>query len=289
MNINSRVRRPARREANIQPTAPTTTVAPTPPPTKAPPELPLDKTRVGDKYVKELLLSEASIKTIQAAMQNGTPEAALGLINSARQHIQLSKEKRKLLMCSPKSIYLSVLMAARLGLDFLADECYLVAMTRWEKDEKGEPRAAGWYAVCWPGYKGLIQIASRAGYLLDVQEVRENDSLEVWAGTDNVIKHRIGFEGRGELKGVYCVVRNKDAKVLHIETIERAELEIIKSRSDTWNDWFGQMSRKTVIKRSVKVLPRSTEQFRLVTAVEKCIDDGQDVNDLIDDADHGTT
>jgi phage RecT family recombinase len=263
-------------------------VAPTQPPAKAPPELPLDTTKVGDKYVKELLLSPASLQSIQAAMQNGTLEAAKELVNSARQYIQLSKEKRKLLMCSPKSIYLAVRMAAKLGLDFLSDECYLVAMTKWAKDEKGEPRPAGFYAACWPGYKGLILIASRAGYHLDVQEVRENDSLEIWAGTENIIKHKIGFDGRGDLKGVYCVVRNKDAKVLHIETIERAELELIKSRSDIWNDWFGPMSRKTVIKRAVKVLPRPTEQFKLVTAVEKCLDEGQDANDLLDEGDHGT-
>lgn len=272
MNPIPPTRRPARRQANSQPTPP-------PPPATTPPPPPPEREKTGLPRIRELLSKhkEAIARVIPANITL----TAEGLIQNALQMIQTHDEKRKLMLCSPSSVLYSVICAARLGLDLAGDACYLVPMAKHEKDRStGEPTIVGHYCVAWPSYKGLVTVAARAGFFIDSQVVYENDTIEVLAGTDNRITHKIGFGSRGKMIGVYCVVRDVSARVLRIETMDNDDLDQVRQRTRVWKDWEGEMARKSVVKRAAKWLPKDHPDFRLVAALEQRVDEGKDLSDL---------
>ena len=275
---NARGRRPARRRANTQPT-------PAAPANSLPVQPVQPSNKVGMKYITELL--NAKLPAIAKVIPPGLGITAEGLVQNALQQIVTAADRRKLMMSSPHTVLYSILCAARLGLDFVADQAYLVAMTKWEKDpESGQKVAAGTYTVLWPGYKGLISIAARAGFALTTQEVRENDVCNIVAGTENKIDHKVGFGPRGNTVGVYCVIRNKATnEVVGIEVMGNEDLEKVDTNTAIWRAFPGEMGRKSVIKRAVKWLPKDHADLRLVSTVEQRIDNEEPLDGLLPEVD----
>jgi phage RecT family recombinase len=260
-----RVRKPAIRQTN-------TTPPPAPPAVPTRQEIP----KTGAKAMAELL------KTKRDAIARVIPPASnLKADNLIQNVLQYVMRDRRLLCCTPYSVLDATLVAASTGLDVIADQAYLIPIEKKRKDDRGNEQHECWIASFWPSYKGLLTVAARAGFSLDVQEVREGDVIEIAAGTENRIIHKIPFSQRGGVIGVYCVVRNANNQVTHIERMDNTDLDAVRKNTEPWKAFFGEMSRKSVAKRAYKWLPKDNPQVRLLAEVDKRIDEEQDMSDLV--------
>lgn len=130
-------------------------------------------------------------------------------------------------------------------------------------------------------YMGLIDIAVESGSILWAQAdlVYEGDSFEL-VGVDKAPIHkRDPFSTeRGAFRGVYVVAKTRDGDYL-TTTMSAADVDNIKNRSESvkggksspWFTDFGEMAKKTVVKRAYKYWPKSD---RLDQAIHHLNTDG---------------
>lgn len=128
-----------------------------------------------------------------------------------------------------------------------------------------------------PSYMGLVKILTDAGSVVAVRSVLicEHDEYEVFEGTSPGIRHRINLTNRGEVIGAYAVGTLANG-LQQFEIMSRADIDSIMRRSESvkagksspWNTDFGEMARKTVIRRLVKYLPKTDLPESSVRALE---------------------
>lgn len=121
----------------------------------------------------------------------------------------------------------------------------------------------GWIKqITWmPMVAGIIKRLATAGITIDAQLVHENDEFEQTLGDDAAIHHkapRLG-QSRGEIIGVYAIARLPNGMVMR-EVMDREQVEHVRAASRSkdggpWSQWWGEMARKTVIRRLAKRLP----------------------------------
>jgi len=166
----------------------------------------------------------------------------------------------KLADCHPASVFACVIQASQLGLrPGLMGECYLIPY----KDQ----------CTLQFGYQGLLELVRRSGLVESISAhlVHERDEFDVQWGTDPGIKHRPYLDGdAGPIRLVYAVARLKGGGT-HAELMTLHDIERIKARSQNvinaarygkqtpWDTDYGEMARKTVLRRICKFLPKSTD------------------------------
>lgn len=155
-----------------------------------------------------------------------------------------SKNRDKLLRCTPASIVQCVCQAAEYG--FALDDKFVYAIP--------------YGSVCTMtfDYKALVAVARRHGLILDAraQDVRENDYYKAW---DEDFKQHYKFEkansDRGAIVGAYCILAfpNGGHRFEHMGQDELKKVrESSKSpNSPAWVNWEGPMCKKAVIKRAL--------------------------------------
>lgn len=127
-------------------------------------------------------------------------------------------------------------------------------------------------------YKGLIKIATDAGSILWARaEVVHADDKFTYNGPAAMPEHHANpfKKDRGDVIGAYCIARTVDGDIL-TEVMDMAEIEKVraksmsynKKKSGPWVEWFGEMVRKTVIKRASKTWPYSSRMEKLHEAIE---------------------
>lgn len=127
-------------------------------------------------------------------------------------------------------------------------------------------------------YKGLIKIATDAGSILWARaEVVHADDKFTYNGPAAMPEHHANpfKKDRGDVIGAYCIARTVDGDVLtevmdmtEIEKIRGKSMSYAKKKSGPWVEWFGEMVRKTVIKRASKTWPYSSRMEKLHEAIE---------------------
>ena len=123
------------------------------------------------------------------------------------------------------------------------------------------------------GYKGMLELARRAGVTVQVHEIKQNDKFEYQYGLNPDLKHTPTFGERGPTIGYYCIWKSKDG-AFGMEVASKSEIEkFAKQKSKTYNDgpWqtdFDAMAKKTVIKQALKYAPLSVELEEAVNADE---------------------
>ena len=266
-------RRPANRGANSQPPAPQQgKSAPASPPAQ------VVKPESNFTEIKALLLQKAD--AIRRVIPQDVQITAEGLIQSALQYMSSAKDRR-LLVCTPKSVLYSVITCAALGLDFIDGQAHLISMEK-KKNVDGQWTVEYIYCAFWPGYKGLLEVAGRAGYLMDPHEVKANDIYDCFLGTRNEVIHNVGFGERGDTQGFYCVVRNAANHVVRIERLCKADVDAVKQDTDPWKKHYDSMGLKTVVKRAFKFVPKTTRATKLMARVEEKLDAGEEDIDLVE-------
>ena len=112
-----------------------------------------------------------------------------------------------------------------------------------------------------PMVGGLIKRLAQSGITIDAQTVCEGDTFDYELGDDAKIVHKRPKLGtkRGEIIGAYAIARLANGMVMR-EVMDRSEIDQIRSASKSkdggpWSQWFGEMARKSVIRRLAKRLP----------------------------------
>jgi phage RecT family recombinase len=193
--------------------------------------------------------------------------------------IQSINKSAQLQKCSGESVLQAVLNIANVGLTLnpAAKEAYLIP--RWNS-------LTGSNEACLdPSYIGLVKLLTDTGSVTSMvcQLVYEGDTFEIdLANNTSPVIHKpeLSSSKRGAMKGVYALATLSDG-TRQVEWMDKDEVEQIRGRSETykafvagkiksctWASDFGEMSRKTVIKRIYKYLPRSEKAAVLDKAVE---------------------
>jgi recombination protein RecT len=189
-------------------------------------------------------------------------------ISFAIQNINRSAQLQK---CSRDSLLQAVVNVSNIGLTLnpAAKEAYLVP--RWNSLSKQMEASLD------PSYIGLSKLITDTGSVtaIPAQLVYDKDVFEMdLADNKKPVTHKVSFGDRGKLIGAYALatLANGDRQV---EFMELKDIEEIRDRSETykafkagkistctWVTDFGEMARKTVIKRIYKYLPR-TERMEI--------------------------
>jgi len=159
----------------------------------------------------------------------------------------------KLLNCDPQTLFGAVIQASQLGLEpgNALGQVYLLPY--------------GKTVQLIIGYKGMIDLARRSGQIISIEarSVHSNDDFSYSFGLNPDLKHTPAAGDRGELTHVYAVARLKDGG-LQWDVMSKTEVEEIRKISKAanngpWVTHFGEMAKKTVIRRLFKYLPVSVE------------------------------
>lgn len=138
-------------------------------------------------------------------------------------------------------------------------------------------------------YMGLMHIAQQSGAIKWCQSaiVRKNDKFKR-VGIDRAPEHEFNefatAEERGEMVGVYCVVKTDDGDYL-TNTMRIADVYAIRDRSEAyksgksspWSTDEEQMILKTVVKQAAKYWPR---RERLDAAIDYVNTEGGEGNNF---------
>jgi recombination protein RecT len=133
-------------------------------------------------------------------------------------------------------------------------------------------------AICLDvSYKGLIKLATDTGSMLWVRAdlVFASDKFR-YHGPAAAPEHEADVFGeRGEFVGVYCIAKTLEGDILaevmnakEIYQVRDTSMAWARKKAGPWKDWFGEMAKKTIIKRASKTWPRSDKNDRLAKAIE---------------------
>lgn len=224
------------------------------------------------------LVTRSNFQPIEKAMQEAgfTPEKVKQEISFAIQIINKSPQLQK---CSPASLQQAVLNVSNIGLTLntAAKESYLIP--RWNGVTKQMEASLD------PSYVGLVKLLTDAGSVKSMvcQLHYEADRFEIDLANNNqpvIHKPELNRSKRGEIVGVYALATLTDG-TRQVEYMSKEEVDEIKYRSETfkayeskkiqsctWVTDYGEMARKTVIKRIYKYLPRTERMQAVDKAVE---------------------
>lgn len=224
------------------------------------------------------LVTRSTFSNVEKAMQDAgfSVERVKQEISFAIQNINKSAQLQK---CSKESILQAVLNVSNIGLSLnpAAKESYLIP--RWNGLNNCME------ASFEPGYIGLVKLLTDAGSVTSMlcQLVHENDTFQIdLANNVNPVVHRpeLNKEKRGKTIGCYALATLPD-KTRQVEYMTIEEIFEIRERSETYKAWRdkkiksctwvtdeGEMSRKTVIKRIYKYLPRTERMQQIDNAVQ---------------------
>lgn len=144
-----------------------------------------------------------------------------------------------------------------------------------------------------PMIGGIYKKARNSGdiALLSAELVFEADEFHYELGFDRTIRHKPSLNGdRGAIRCVYAVVVMKDG-TRDLEVLTVADVEMIRkaskaSDSGPWAQWWGEMARKTAVRRLSKRIPMSADLERVVQRMDalyefedrKRLDSGPTIN-----------
>lgn len=210
---------------------------------------------------QELTIITKEIKALESRMISLLPkEVAQREISFALQHIAASPQLQK---CSIQSLQSAVFNIANIGLSLnpISKQAYLVP--KWDKS------AQCYVAKLEPSYVGLAKTLTDCGAVksLRTQLVYRNDVFECDLALGTIKHNPPGFDNRGDVTGCYSLAMLPDGQTM-LEMMSLQEVYDIRQRSDSyvsektrqyspWETSFGEMFRKSVIRRLYKYLPRT--------------------------------
>lgn len=181
---------------------------------------------------------------------------------------------------SKQSLQMAVLNVANIGLSLnpVLKLAYLVP--RWNRSTKSVECALE------PSYQGLVKLLTDTKSIVNVeaQIIWEGDEVVLdMATAQKVVKHVpyvLTQKEKGKMLGVYSLATLHDGSRT-VEVMSAAEVYEVRGRSESWQKfssgeikscvWHsdeGEMSRKTVIRRHFKYLPKSDAFERVAEAVK---------------------
>ena len=166
--------------------------------------------------------------------------------------------------CEPKTVVRTLLKGAFLGLDFFNGECYAIPYggnVQFQTDYKGEIKLAKRYSS-----NPIQDIYAKV--------VREGDDFEeiIENGKQTVSFHPKAFND-GDIKGAFAVCLYKDGGMIY-DTMSKTEIEHTRnafskaSNSKAWKESYGEMCKKTVLRRLCKLIDLNFDTAEAMQAFE---------------------
>ncbi len=132
-------------------------------------------------------------------------------------------------------------------------------------------------------YKGLRKIAIEKSIKpisnLYAQLIREGDELEeVIVNGEPSLNFKSVFGNKGAVIGVFAVCKYKDGSMIY-EVMTKDDIDACKAKSrdsGAWRDFYGEMAKKSAIRRLVKSVSISwidKEQYDAFVGTDEFIDD----------------
>lgn len=122
-----------------------------------------------------------------------------------------------------------------------------------------------------PMTAGILKKARNSGEIKSIAAhvVHENDRFEYRLGDDEAIVHEPLIIGdRGAPIAVYAIATTKSGgiyrEVMTVPEVEQVRAVSRMANGDPWKKWWGEMARKTVLRRLSKRLPMSTDLDDLI-------------------------
>ena len=122
-----------------------------------------------------------------------------------------------------------------------------------------------------PMIAGVMKKVRNSGELSSIEShlVHLNDKFSYRIGIDDAPIHEPDWFGdRGDIIGVYAVAKLKDgskvSEIMSIKQVEEVRAASRAANSGPWVTWWGEMARKTVLRRLSKRLPMSTDLDDLI-------------------------
>lgn len=163
--------------------------------------------------------------------------------------------------CEPSTVVRTLLKGAFLGLDFFAGECYAIPYgdkCSFQTDYKGEIKLAKKYSS-----NPIKDIYAKV--------VREGDEFEeVIENGQQKLNFKPQAFNDGEIVGAFAVCLYKDGSMIY-DTMSKKEIEHTRqsfskaANSKAWKDAYGEMCKKTVLRRLCKLIDLNfdnNEQFK---------------------------
>lgn len=186
----------------------------------------------------------------------------------AVQMLMKNDYSMKIANSSPRSVRLAMLNLAATGLTLNPANAYAYLVPR-----DGEIKLD-------ISYKGLIKIATDAGSIRwgKAETVHEGDTFRYRGpATEPVHEADVFAKDRGPIIGVYCIARTIDGDTL-VDFMDLAEIHKIRAsstawtkgspgRKGPWEDWFGEMVKKSMVKRASKTWPYTDQKGQLAQAI----------------------
>jgi len=190
------------------------------------------------------------------------PDNFSKVVNALPTHLNAERMRRLYLTvfnnspalkaCNPASVIGCLLKSAQLGLEPDGGKLYLI------------PR--GGECTVQIGYQGYIELARRSGQIAAIEAnlVYESDDFSIAYHLDSKFEHRPNLRRATDDKvlGVYCYAKLTSGERL-FTWMSHADVEHVRrtssGNSSTWTKHWGEMAKKTVLKRAAKMLPSSIE------------------------------
>ncbi|TDD37822.1 recombination protein RecT [Actinomadura sp. KC06] len=254
----------------------------------------------GDAPAKQLTLAQ-QINQMQKQYQLAMPKGAEAgqLVRDALTCIRTTKN---LAECEAASVLGGLMTCAQLGLrPGVGSLGHAWLIPFWDRNagpvnERTKQPMGGYRAQLIIGYQGYAELCYRSGRVLNIapRTVFTNDHYELEYGLDgDKLIHRPNIDGtRGEPRLYYAVARLERGGYGVTDPVTVADMEkhrdkhaMAKTKNGDvvgpWKDHFEAMAHKTMVRRLVKLLPKSTD-----LAVAMSVDEGLrlDVSPDIDPA-----
>jgi len=168
----------------------------------------------------------------------------------------------------PQSVARTILKGAFLGLDFVLMECYAIPYgdkLQFQTDYRGEVKLAKKYSI-----RPVMEIYAKIVRVGDAFEETIKDGLP-----------SINFKPKpfneGQIAGVFAVCLFKDGGLLY-ETMNTAEINHVRNKfskmkdGKAWLDSWGEMAKKTVLRRLCKYIPKQLDSIEAGEAFEEGAD-----------------
>jgi recombination protein RecT len=179
-----------------------------------------------------------------------------------------------LIECTPMSVLRCVVTSTQLGLDCsgILGEAYMVPF----KNNKTHETEAQFII----GYRGLVSLARRTGEVKQVEAhtVHQGDTFDIEFGLEPRFVHRPDWgveRSRETMSHTYAIWRMEGGQV-HVDVMTKKEVESIRKRSKAkdsgpWAhpDDYLEMAKKTVIRRSSKLVPMTAEMADALHAEDR--------------------
>lgn len=148
------------------------------------------------------------------------------------------------------------------------------------------------------GYKGLIQLLFRAGWMIKAYPVYECDEFSIsFDGWDNRVEFTPDIDAKEDddnqwvyknLRGVYVIARNSVTGDEYSDFISKKLIEKSRLKSQNqkkkdkpehiWFDWYQEMAIKTAIKKLAKKLPLGDDRANYAMKFDDKAEIGEQVD-----------